>query len=78
MIRPIRAIAIEARLDATPAQVWHALTDASALEGAAPENFNVGFWLSTYGVEPHLVNELQRSLDDAVTRLVEPTVAATL
>ena len=31
MIRPIRAIAIEARLDATPAQVWHALTDASAL-----------------------------------------------
>jgi len=48
------------------------------LEGAAPVNFHVGFWLSTYGVEPRLVSELQRSLDDVVTRLVEPAVAATL
>ena len=48
------------------------------LEGAAPENFHVGVWLSTYGVEPHVVSELQRTLDDVVTRLIEPTVAATL
>ena len=31
MIRPIRAVAFEARFDATPAQVWHALTDSQAL-----------------------------------------------
>lgn len=31
MIRPLRAIVLEARYDATPAQVWHALTDAKAL-----------------------------------------------
>jgi uncharacterized protein YndB with AHSA1/START domain len=31
MIRPLRAMVLEARLDATPAQVWHALTDAPAL-----------------------------------------------
>ena len=31
MIRPIRAVAFEARFDATPAQVWQALTDSRAL-----------------------------------------------
>ena len=31
MIRPIRAIAIDAHIDASPADVWHALTDAKAL-----------------------------------------------
>ena len=31
MIRPLRAIVLEARYDATPADVWHALTDAEAL-----------------------------------------------
>lgn len=31
MIRPLRAIVLEARLDATPAEVWHALTDPRAL-----------------------------------------------
>jgi len=31
MIRPLRAIVLEARLDASPADVWHALTDAEAL-----------------------------------------------
>jgi uncharacterized protein YndB with AHSA1/START domain len=31
MIRPLRAIVLEARYDATPAQVWHALTDARPL-----------------------------------------------
>ena len=48
------------------------------LEGAKPANFNVGFWLSTYGVDATTVSELQRSLDEAVARLVEPGVAATL
>jgi uncharacterized protein YndB with AHSA1/START domain len=31
VIRPLRAIVLEARYDATPAQVWHALTDERAL-----------------------------------------------
>jgi uncharacterized protein YndB with AHSA1/START domain len=31
MIRPIRAVAFEARFDATPAQVWKALTESEAL-----------------------------------------------
>jgi uncharacterized protein YndB with AHSA1/START domain len=31
MIRPLRAIVLEARFDASPADVWHALTDADAL-----------------------------------------------
>jgi uncharacterized protein YndB with AHSA1/START domain len=31
MIRPLRAIVLEVRLDATPAEVWHALTDTRAL-----------------------------------------------
>jgi uncharacterized protein YndB with AHSA1/START domain len=31
MIRPIRAIAVEARIDASPADVWHALTDPTAM-----------------------------------------------
>jgi hypothetical protein len=48
------------------------------LEGTSPDGFHAGFWLSTYGVDPALVEELQRSLDDVVSRLVEPPVAATL
>ncbi|HEX6053333.1 MAG TPA: SRPBCC domain-containing protein [Gemmatimonadaceae bacterium] len=31
MIRPLRAVVLEARLDASPAEVWHALTDAEML-----------------------------------------------
>lgn len=31
MIRPLRSIVLEARIDATPAEVWHALTDSRAL-----------------------------------------------
>ena len=31
MIRPLRAIVLEARYDASPADVWHALTNAEAL-----------------------------------------------
>jgi len=31
MIRPLRAIVLEARYDASPADVWHALTDTEAL-----------------------------------------------
>ena len=31
MIRPLRAVVLEARLDASPADVWHALTDAEML-----------------------------------------------
>src|SRR5687768_358614 len=31
MIRPLRAIVLEARVDAPPAAVWHALTDGEAL-----------------------------------------------
>ena len=31
MIRPLRAIVLEARYEATPADVWHALTDTEAL-----------------------------------------------
>jgi uncharacterized protein YndB with AHSA1/START domain len=31
VIRPLRSIVLEARIDATPAEVWHALTDARAL-----------------------------------------------
>lgn len=48
------------------------------LEGAAPNDFHAGFWLSTYGVDPALVDELQRSLDDVVSKFVEPPVVATL
>ena len=48
------------------------------LEGAAPNGFHVGFWLSTYGVDEATAAELQRSLDAVVARLVEPGVAATL
>jgi uncharacterized protein YndB with AHSA1/START domain len=31
MIRPLRAIVLEARIDATPADVWHALTDGPSM-----------------------------------------------
>ena len=31
MIRPLRAIVLEARIDASPADVWHALTDGPAM-----------------------------------------------
>ena len=31
MIRPLRAIVLEARIDASPADVWHSLTDATAM-----------------------------------------------
>ena len=31
MIRPLRAIALEARIDASPADVWHALSDGTAM-----------------------------------------------
>ena len=48
------------------------------LEGSAATSFHVGFWLSTYGVAQDVVDELQHSLDDAVTKLVEPLVSATL
>jgi hypothetical protein len=48
------------------------------LEGAAPNGFHVGFWLSTYGLNETTVGELERSLDEVVTRLVAPEVAATL
>ena len=48
------------------------------LEGGAPIEFHAGFWLSTYGLPADTVTELQRALDDTVTRLAEPAVAATL
>jgi uncharacterized protein YndB with AHSA1/START domain len=48
------------------------------LEGTAPTNFDVGFWLSTYGVDEKTVAALQQSLADAVEKLVEPSVPATL
>jgi len=47
-------------------------------EGTAPSGFHVGFWLSTFGLDADTVRELQRSLDEVVTKLVEPGVAATL
>ena len=47
-------------------------------EGVAPTGFHVGFWLSTFGLDADTVRELQRSLDDIVTKIVEPAVAATL
>jgi len=48
------------------------------LEGAAPKDFHAGFWLSSYGLDPATATDLQRALDEAVARLVEPKVAAAL
>jgi uncharacterized protein YndB with AHSA1/START domain len=48
------------------------------LEGAAPTGFHVGFWLSTFGLDAETVSDLQRSLDEVVTKLAEPAMAATL
>ena len=41
------------------------------LEAGAPNGFHAGFWLSTYGLPNDTVAELQRALDETVTRLVE-------
>jgi len=41
------------------------------LEAGAPSGFHAGFWLSTYGLPNDTVAELQRALDETVTRLVE-------
>jgi uncharacterized protein YndB with AHSA1/START domain len=42
MIRPLRAVVLETRLDATPADVWHALTDGQALADWFPRTAKAG------------------------------------
>lgn len=48
------------------------------LEGTNPSEFHAGFWLSTYGLPAETVSELQRSLDVAVAKVVEPMLPAAL